>query len=48
MAVKGEASKRGSAERHNAALSTVLVPGRQKAFYEDSNALLKAALHVMG
>lgn len=48
MAVKGEASKRGFAEKHNAVLWTVLVPTYQKVFHEDSNTLLKAALQVMG
>lgn len=43
--VKGEASKQGFAEKHSAVLSTVLVPGCQKVFYEDSNALFKAALN---
>ena len=46
MAVKGEASKQGFAERHSAVLWTVLVPRFQKVFYEGSNTLLKAALQV--
>lgn len=45
-AAKGEASKQGFAERHNAVLSTALVPRCQKVFGEDSNASLQAVLQV--
>lgn len=46
MAVKGEASKRGFAGRHNAVPLTVLAPRCQKIIFEDNVALLKAALQV--